>query len=193
MGPYASRAAYPVYRDGLSAGKERGKNNYGGWHFGGFAFQPKRNKKLRLEAETTEFIFLLDPRDVAGIRNLSVGDDRRYLIANGLGQDKIGPVRSVCLISVFQSMISSGDPAAQTKWQSEKIMKRSLQMAGTRLKQFQQDENGEQNMSTVMLLGVGALVVVGLIAVGVFIFNYAKGGMESVQDKSVVGFPEPGK
>ncbi len=34
-------------------------------------------------------------------------------------------------------------------------------------------------MSTVMLLGVGALVVVGLIAIGVFIFNYAKGGMEN--------------
>lgn len=68
-------------------------------------------------------------------------------------------------------------------------MKKHLQKALSRLKGFHRDENGEQNMSTVMLLGVGALVVVGLIAIGVFIFNYAKGGMEeAVKERD---FPTP--
>jgi len=47
------------------------------------------------------------------------------------------------------------------------------------LRRLHRDEAGEQNMSTVMLLGLGALVVVGLIAVGVFIFKYSKTGLES--------------
>ncbi len=54
-----------------------------------------------------------------------------------------------------------------------------LNVTRERLIRFHKDESGEQNMSTVMLLGVGALVVVGLIAIGVFIFNYAKTSMES--------------
>lgn len=53
-------------------------------------------------------------------------------------------------------------------------MFRSIGQDGmSRLRRFHDDERGEQNMSTVMLLGVGALVVVGLIAVGVVIFKYA--------------------
>ena len=57
-------------------------------------------------------------------------------------------------------------------------MKRRLLKTWVRIKRFERDESGEQNMSTVMLLGLGALVVVGLIAVGVYIFKYAKEGME---------------
>lgn len=68
-------------------------------------------------------------------------------------------------------------------------MKRSLNKTLVRLRRFNRDERGEQNMSTVMLLGVGALVVVGLIAVGVFIFNYAKDGMESATEDP--GFETP--
>ncbi|QDU97694.1 hypothetical protein [Lignipirellula cremea] len=41
-------------------------------------------------------------------------------------------------------------------------------------REFHQDEDGEQAMSTVMVLGVAALVVVALIAVGVFIFKAVK-------------------
>ncbi len=68
-------------------------------------------------------------------------------------------------------------------------MKRTLLKSWARLKRFEKDERGEQNMSTVMLLGVGALVVVGLIAIGVYIFKYAKDGMESATEDP--GFQTP--
>ena len=68
-------------------------------------------------------------------------------------------------------------------------MKRKLLKTWTCLKRFDRDESGEQNMSTVMLLGLGALVVVGLIAISVYIFNYAKEGLESATDDP--GFDTP--
>ncbi|MEQ8789200.1 MAG: hypothetical protein RIC55_23000 [Pirellulaceae bacterium] len=69
-------------------------------------------------------------------------------------------------------------------------MKERLEQWRQRLADFHHDEAGEQNMSTVMLLGVGALVVVGLIGIGVFIFNYASTSMEdATQDP---GFQTPG-
>jgi hypothetical protein len=68
-------------------------------------------------------------------------------------------------------------------------MKRKILQAWVRLKRFDRDESGEQNMSTVMLLGLGALVVVGLIAIGVYIFNYAKTGLENATDDP--GFQTP--
>lgn len=58
-------------------------------------------------------------------------------------------------------------------------MNHKLSIVWNRLKRFNRDESGEQNMSTVMLLGLGALVVVGLIAIGVYIFNYANEALES--------------
>ncbi len=58
-------------------------------------------------------------------------------------------------------------------------MNKTFSIVFSRLKRFNRDESGEQNMSTVMLLGLGALVVVGLIAIGVYIFNYSKEAIES--------------
>ncbi|WP_437188313.1 hypothetical protein SH668x_001752 [Planctomicrobium sp. SH668] len=44
---------------------------------------------------------------------------------------------------------------------------------------FHADEDGDQAMSNVMLLGVGALVVVALIAVGTYIFNKTKPSLQN--------------
>ena len=68
-------------------------------------------------------------------------------------------------------------------------MKQRLSIIWNRLKCFNGDESGEQNMSTVMLLGLGALVVVGLIAIGVYIFNYSKGSLENATEDP--GFQTP--
>jgi multisubunit Na+/H+ antiporter MnhB subunit len=56
------------------------------------------------------------------------------------------------------------------------------------LRRLHRDEAGEQNMSTVMLLGLGALVVVGLIAIGVIIFNYARTSIPKATNQDP--FPE---
>lgn len=54
---------------------------------------------------------------------------------------------------------------------------------------FHSDEDGDQAMSNVMLLGIGALVVVALIAIGVFIFNKVKPSIEGATEDP--GFATP--
>jgi hypothetical protein len=58
-------------------------------------------------------------------------------------------------------------------------MKAKLQNLVKRLSVFHSDESGSGPMDSVMLLGVSALVVVALIAVGVYIFKKVRPSIEA--------------
>lgn len=59
-----------------------------------------------------------------------------------------------------------------------------------RLSSFHNDESGEQTMGTIMILGVAALVIVGLVAIGVFVFNKTNTKLTSATADSTMPGPK---